>query len=1051
MKKRVLSFVLAALMIATVPAETAFAMPVAEKVVTLTEEPGAETTEDEETVVEATEAPVVEASEEPVVEESEAPTAEATDEPIAEPTQVPEETPEATKEPTVAATEEPEATEEPTQTPEATEEPTQTPEATEEPVATPSASPEKQDIRLEGRDLTAKVVGSNGVQYDNVAYLSLQAVSSLSADKANAYTEMCDTIANTIESGLEIESAVISLNNKRELELVITMSNQVFSSEEIQKQFMDGESADLTEEEETEEAEEEAAVEEAVVEEVEAAVAEDVTGSAEKAEIFGEITAQTAESQDSVISENVELANALAVPEEVFGEVTAAEFDTKLANSNYFKNQLNSEEKKIYDLAKKAVVSDGKNSFSYKGPYMVSAAPMANAISAVINTYPNSFNWMKPGGSTKFGGIYAGGGKYKYTITIEKSKHYKATLETQAKNKVRTLVAEANKYATANYPGNHVYGVITYLDNWVCANNYYNNVGTSENTSTQNTDVFFYCHSCYGILLKGYGVCESYALAMTRLLDAAGIRNLYVTGDGGGPHAWNQVQMPNGSWYLLDSTWNDNGSSSSKAWTLIGSGTDAGQHKGYGKAYDGYGLKSFKFYSLAAGNYNSNTEKTYINSVTLNKTSAALKVGSSVQLRATLPSGTSNYYWSKYAKSWSSSNTAVATVSKSGKVTAKKPGTATISYVVDGVKKSCNVYVYSFKNLTFANNNRTSYSYTYADKDRAFTASDAYTVQINVNQNSRWTSAANIKNVAGLNNPTVKSSNAKVASATATLSNDAIILTVTPKKIGNATITVTFAGKKATYKVTNKYQMQSGWFNALPYSTKEYTGAAFKPAVSKSASAPKGLTYSVSYKNNVNAGTATVTIKGTGSYTGTVTRTFSITRKNIAATGKFISCTAAKTYNGKAQKATTVVKVGGKTLSAGKDYTVTYNNSTTAPTNIGTYTVKITGTGNYTGAIATVKTFKINPISISKVTTSCSTSVKYKGTAVAPTVTVKIGSTKLRAGVDYNVSYRDANGIAISASSLVNKGSYKAVISPKGSNINWGTKKEIVKNFKIVK
>ena len=58
--------------------------------------------------------------------------------------------------------------------------------------------------------------------------------------------------------------------------------------------------------------------------------------------------------------------------------------------------------------------------------------------------------------------------------------------------------------------------------------------------SQRKTAEYFYCHSCYGILLKGYGVCQSYALAMTRLLDAAGIRNMYVVGTGnGGGHAWN--------------------------------------------------------------------------------------------------------------------------------------------------------------------------------------------------------------------------------------------------------------------------------------------------------------------------------------------------------------------------------------------------------------------------------------------------------------------------------------------------------------------------------
>ena len=34
--------------------------------------------------------------------------------------------------------------------------------------------------------------------------------------------------------------------------------------------------------------------------------------------------------------------------------------------------------------------------------------------------------------------------------------------------------------------------------------------------------------------------------------------------------------------------------------------------------------------------------------------------------------------------------------------------------------------------------------------------------------------------------------------------------------------------------------------------------------------------YTASYKNNVNAGTATITVKGAGSYTGSITRSFAI-------------------------------------------------------------------------------------------------------------------------------------------------------------------------------
>ena len=66
---------------------------------------------------------------------------------------------------------------------------------------------------------------------------------------------------------------------------------------------------------------------------------------------------------------------------------------------------------------------------------------------------------------------------------------------------------------------------------------------------------------------------------------------------------------------------------------------------------------------------------------------------------------------------------------------------------------------------------------------------------------------------------------------------------------------------------------------------KTYTGKALKPApkvVLKGKTLKAGKDYTVSYKNNVNVGKATVTIKGKGSYTGTKTKTFKINPKGTS-------------------------------------------------------------------------------------------------------------------------------------------------------------------------
>ena len=76
--------------------------------------------------------------------------------------------------------------------------------------------------------------------------------------------------------------------------------------------------------------------------------------------------------------------------------------------------------------------------------------------------------------------------------------------------------------------------------------------------------------------------------------------------------------------------------------------------------------------------------------VTLNKSTAKVEIKKTLTLKATL---TPSYAGQK-ALTWSSSNTAVATVSSSGKVTAKKKGTVTITAEgVGGKKGSCKVTV----------------------------------------------------------------------------------------------------------------------------------------------------------------------------------------------------------------------------------------------------------------------------------------------------------------------------------------------------------------------
>ncbi|MCI7099158.1 MAG: hypothetical protein MR966_09715 [Lachnospiraceae bacterium] len=84
------------------------------------------------------------------------------------------------------------------------------------------------------------------------------------------------------------------------------------------------------------------------------------------------------------------------------------------------------------------------------------------------------------------------------------------------------------------------------------------------------------------------------------------------------------------------------------------------------------------------------------------------------------------------------------------------------------------------------------------------------------------------------------------------------------------------------------------------------------------------------------------------------------------------------TYDGKAKKPSTVVKLGNTTLKKGTDYTVTYQNNV----NVGTGKVIITGIGNYKGTVT--KTFAIN-----KADQTINVSLSSSSVKVGTTVTIK--------------------------------------------------------------
>lgn len=199
-------------------------------------------------------------------------------------------------------------------------------------------------------------------------------------------------------------------------------------------------------------------------------------------------------------------------------------------------------------------------------------------------------------------------------------------------------------------------------------------------------------------------------------------------------------------------------------------------------------------------------------------------------------------------------------------------------------------------------------------------------------------------------------------------------------EIGTATAMIRAAGNsnyigslEAKFNIGNNV----GGFIVSGYApTYPYTGSAITPAVtveSGSTRLQQGTDYTVSYENNVDAGSASIIVKGAGKYTGTQTVNFIIEPRSIQVCDT--TEVEDKTYTGDAYTPSITVRDSGKVLQNGVDYTLTYSDNV----NPGLATITIQGlSNNYTGTKKI--TFRIGGVAVSGLQVSAinATSIKLK-------------------------------------------------------------------------
>ena len=203
------------------------------------------------------------------------------------------------------------------------------------------------------------------------------------------------------------------------------------------------------------------------------------------------------------------------------------------------------------------------------------------------------------------------------------------------------------------------------------------------------------------------------------------------------------------------------------------------------------------------------------------------------------------------------------------------------------------------------------------------------------------------------------------------------------------------------------------------------------------ATLTKGTDYTVSYTNNINAGTATATVSGINDYAGcTGTASFVIEPFDLGTSGFSLDgWVSDRRYTGQAVEPkpyiyTYISGLGYAGLTEGIDYTASYANNT----NVGEATFTMTGIGNFTGSLST--TFQIEErdteivdLSTDAEVSEITSSWYYDGSPKRPSPTVKVNGMTLTRGDDYELSYE--NNVEIGTATVIVTGvdDYKGTVT----------------------
>lgn len=229
-----------------------------------------------------------------------------------------------------------------------------------------------------------------------------------------------------------------------------------------------------------------------------------------------------------------------------------------------------------------------------------------------------------------------------------------------------------------------------------------------------------------------------------------------------------------------------------------------------------------------------------------------------------------------------------------------------------------------------------------------------------------------------------------------------------------------YTGKRVIqFTITNKKLLSKVSVVKIP--NQPYTGSEIIPELLvKDGRTPlaENVDYSVSYRNNLETGTATAVLTGMGAYCGEKRISFKITGidirkatvadipKSVMYTGESITINPYLTIESEESEIA---------LEKNRDYTVSYQKNKA----VGTATVVFKGINNYSGTLK--KTFRITPYDIAedrnnRIETDGGITAVYMAGGSKPSLTICFGEQILEEGRDYTLKYNNNQVISSLAS-----------------------------------